>query len=443
MKNFVDIKTCFDSQDERTIESLHSLYNDDYFLQNSISEMLMRHLNSENFENKRVLLKPNWVKHSVFKYDEICLRTNDNFLLALLEVILKFNPASVLIGDAPIQGCKWHEVVTSNFISRVENLSIQYKVCITIKDFRRVLFNPIQNSPIKNRSPLSDYVIFDLGKESFLEPITNSKKNLFRVADYNPDRLAESHRLGVHKYCITKELFEADIVISVPKVKTHQKAGITAALKNLVGLNGDKDYLPHHRVGGVDQGGDCYPGKNRFRFWSELAVDFANRHQGTKLYWVGRKVSSALWYMSLPKKNENLGAAWFGNDTTWRMVLDLNKVAIFGMADGTISESPQRQLFSFCDGVIGGQGDGPLKPEPLPLGIISFSNHSGVNDLAMATLMGFETQKVAMLNEILRSSKKDKVDIFINAELTDLNKLEQFSFNAKVPPGWENYKNSL
>jgi hypothetical protein len=443
MENFVDIKTCFGSNNERTIESLQRLYNDDCFLQNSITDLLLRHLKPENFENKKVLLKPNWVKHSVYEFDEICLRTNNNFLLALLEVILKFKPTSVLIGDAPIQGCKWQEVVTENFISRVESLSNQYKVSIKIKDFRRVIFNPIQNSPIKDRSPLSDYVIFDLGNDSYLEPITSSKKNLFRVADYNPDRLAESHGPGVHKYCITKELFEADIVISVPKVKTHQKAGITAALKNLVGVNGDKDYLPHHRVGGVEQGGDCYPGKNRLRFWSELAVDFANRHQGTKLYWVGRKVSSAFWYLSLPKKNQNLGAAWFGNDTTWRMVLDLNKVAIFGLADGTISKNPQRQLFSFCDGIIGGQGDGPLKPEPIPLGIISFTNYSGVNDLAMATLMGFDIQKVAMLNEIVRNTKNEKVAVFLNSELTDLKKLVQFSYSAKVPPGWENYKNSL
>jgi hypothetical protein len=285
-------------------------------------------------------------------------------------------------------------------------------------------------------------VIFDLGKDSYLEPITNAKKNLFRVADYNPDRLAESHRPGVHKYCITKELFDADIVISLPKVKTHQKAGITAALKNLVGVNGDKDYLPHHRVGGLDRGGDCYPGKNIFRYWAELSVDFANRHQGKKLYWIGRKAASVFWLLSFPTKLQNLGATWYGNDTTWRMVLDLNKLAIFGNADGTISNQPQRQLFSFCDGIIGGQGDGPLKPEPMPLGIISFTNHSGINDVVLATLMGFDIQKIAMLKEISSVSKKDNVDIFLNGVLIKVADLTHLSLKAKVPPGWEDYLNS-
>jgi len=33
-------------------------------------------------------------------------------------------------------------------------------------------------------------------------------------------------------------------------LKLHRKAGITCALKNLIGINGNKEYLPHHRLGG-------------------------------------------------------------------------------------------------------------------------------------------------------------------------------------------------
>ena len=439
MDQFVDIIACFDSTNNRTIESLSKLYENQELLQKSITKIIQKHLKPENFENKKVLLKPNWVKHSVNEKDEICLRTNDNFLVALLEVVLKHKPASVLIGDAPIQGCQWEKVVTPILVERIEKLAIKYNVRVKIKDFRRVVFNPNKNNPTKDRSPLTDYVIFDLGKESYLEPITNANKNLFRVTDYNPDRLAESHRQGVHKYCITKELFEADIVISLPKVKTHQKAGITAALKNLVGVNGDKDYLPHHRVGGIGKGGDCYPGNNLFRFWAEMALDFANRHQGKILYWAGRKTASAFWQLSFPNKLHHLGSGWYGNDTTWRMVLDLNKIAIFGNADGTISKTPQRQLFSLCDGIIGGQGDGPLRPEPLALGIISFTNHSGVNDLAMATLMGFDTQKIAMLREVNNLSKKEKVDVFWKGTSTKITDLNQYAIKTQASPGWDDY----
>lgn len=92
----------------------------------------------------------------------------------------------------------------------------------------------------------------------------------FRITCYPPERLKREHQKGHHRYCIIKDLFEADVVLSLPKVKTHQKTGITGALKNFVGVNGDKDYLPHHRIGGTKFGGDCYPGGSLLRRWSEF-----------------------------------------------------------------------------------------------------------------------------------------------------------------------------
>jgi uncharacterized protein (DUF362 family) len=82
------------------------------------------------------------------------------------------------------------------------------------------------------------------------------------------------------------------------------------------------------------------------------------------------------------------------------MVMDLNKIVIFGRNDGTIAEEPQRQLYSLCDGIIGGQGDGPLRPDPLPLGIISFTNNSAMNDIAMGLIMGFDIQKISLLKTL-------------------------------------------
>lgn len=440
MRNhFVDIVSVYETEEKRNLIDLAEIYRNKTKLQYFISELISRHFKTENFKNKRILLKPNWVKHSVELSDEICLRTNDDFLISLLEVVLKFEPESVLIGDAPIQGCIWEKVVTEDLISRIKVLSESYKIPIRIKDFRRVTFNPEKNNPEKDRNPLSDYIIFDLGKQSYLEPITDKEKNLFRVTNYNPDRLAESHSPGVHKYCITKELFDADIIISIPKVKTHQKTAITAALKNLVGLNGDKDYLPHHKFGGVENGGDCYPNKNILRYCSELAIDFANRRQGKLLYWIGLKLSSVLWRLSRPTNEHYLSAGWHGNDTTWRMVLDLNKIVEYGNRDGTISNEPVRQLISICDGIIGGQGDGPLKPSPLALGIISITNNSGINDMAMAELMRFESKSIPMLKAIYEKTKNATFTLEMNQKKVNLNELKLYSIETTPPPGWINF----
>jgi uncharacterized protein (DUF362 family) len=436
---FVDIMPVFSSDNERNVNSLNEVYKNTAYLNQAISTLIGRHINPDSIKGKNVLLKPNWVKHSLIETDDNCLRTNNNFLLAVIEVILQNKPESMLVGDAPIQGCKWDKVLTNSFLSEIESLSKKYNIPVRIKDFRRVTFDPSKNQVDKNRSSISEYVIFDVGKDSYLEPITNDKKNLFRVNNYDPDRLAESHRAGVHKYCITKELFEADIIFSLPKVKTHQKAGITAALKNLVGLNGDKDYLPHHRIGGTEIGGDCYPGKNKFRFWSELALDFANRRQGKISYWFGLRVAGVCWRLSFPKNEHQLSAGWYGNDTTWRMVMDLNKIAIFGNADGTLSTQPRRQVFSLCDGIIGGQGDGPLNPEPMPLGVISFTNYSGANDLVLGTLMGLEIDKIPLLKSFSSFEKIKNTEINWNNKPVDLVTLKAKSIMAKLPPGWQEY----
>lgn len=439
MDYFVNIAPVFSVPENRTLASLQDIYLDSLLLEEKIRSVFGNNLHPSVIKNKKVLFKPNWVKHSKLEADEWCLRTHDQFLLAALKVILEMQPKSVLIGDAPIQGCQWDQVVTPKLNDKVSALSKEFGVPVSIKDFRRVTFEPSKNNPVRERNPIKDYLIFDLGSESFLEPISRNDKNLFRVTNYHPDRLAESHGPGVHKYCITKELFEADVVISLPKVKTHQKAGITAALKNLVGVNGDKDYLPHHRLGGDGFGGDCYPGRNYLRYWAELALDFANRRQGKKAYWPGYKLSSLLWRLSRPGKVHDMAAAWFGNDTTWRMVLDLNKIAVLGKSDGTLSIEPQRQVFSLSDGIIGGQGDGPLKPEPLSLGIVAFTNHSGMNDLAMANLMGFDTNKIPLLKTMEDLSKEEKFIIKWDGMETSLKQLKKLAVKTMPPPGWVDY----
>src|ERR1035438_7387676 len=210
MKNFTLIQSVFSFENERTLEKLSAIYGDIPFLKKIILELIKGSFKEDDVKNKKILLKPNWVLHSRKKSDDLCMRTNDNFLLAVLEIILEKKPSKIVIGDAPVQGCVWDKMITPAFYDKVSELGTRYSIPVEIKDFRRRIFNPSENNPISERAPISEYVIFDLGKESFLEPISSNKKNIFRVTNYDPDRLAESHTLGMHKYCITKELFDVD-----------------------------------------------------------------------------------------------------------------------------------------------------------------------------------------------------------------------------------------
>lgn len=432
--NFLKITKCYGGDIGRNVESLSSIYDSPLRLR----EILLKTFTSEFLESvagKSVLIKPNLVKHNLVAEDEICLRTNTNFILAALEIILEHAPKKVLIADAPIQGCIFEKFVNGELLGKLSSLSEKFGVEIKIKDFRRRTFVDAKVSAEKK--PLSEYLIFDLKNESTLEEIS-SDGGIFRVNDYDYRRLAESHKKGVHKFCISKDVFDYDIILSMPKIKTHQKTGITCALKNLVGINGDKDYLPHHRVGGTNVGGDCYPGGNILRRASEFFLDAANSNQGKFWYYWLRLASRILWKLSRPNRMQNLGAAWSGNDTCWRMVMDLNKIALYGKPDSTISDSKKRVLYSLSDGIVGGQGDGPLYPKPLPLGIVMFTNSSYLNDVAVCKLFGFDMEKIPLIKKAFEYCDFENSEIEIDGrKVANLDELSGESIKVEPPPGWK------
>ncbi len=437
-KPFVNLKVFFNSDSERTINRLASLYDDERLMYESIRELVEGHIEDSNIRSKRILLKPNWVKHCVGEFDPICLCTHNSVTLALVKVLLEHKPTSIVLGDAPIQGCIWEQMMDKDFESEIKSLSAEYKTPMVIKDFRKVTFCPETNQLEEGRNLEENYLIFDVGKKSYLEDIT-SPNNTFRVTCYNPDRLALSHHKGVHKYCVTKDVFECDTIITIPKIKTHQKSGITNSLKILVGINGDKDYLPHHRIGAEGHGGDCYKGWHPLRRMSELILDAANRRRGKITYKFLNYLSAGLWRLSIPTPAQNLAAGWYGNDTVWRMVLDLNMVAIYGRRDGTLADRPQRTLYTLCDGIIGGQGNGPLSPDPLPLGVLAFSNDPYAMDEVAGLLFNLNLDRIPLLKESKRLNKEKDIDYYINGAKVNLDDVRKYSTDVVLPPGWVDY----
>jgi uncharacterized protein (DUF362 family) len=433
-KKFLDIIKKPSEDKSCSIDELREYYHSEDLIKD-LNSLICNRIPCSQIQGKKILIKPNWVRHEILPDDEFCLRTHDSFVIAVLKIILEMRPAEVLIADAPIQGCDWGRMITSSFISEINRFEQQFKIPIIIRDLRRRTFSIKDNSPESSLRPLLDYIIFDLGKESKLEPITIQGKPIFRVTNYDPERMSYAHAPGIHKYCIAKEFFESDVVISLPKIKTHQKTGLTGALKNIVGINGDKDFLPHHRLGGTGRGGDCYPGNSYMRYWSELVLDCANRRQGKKAFRFYQKLSSLLWILSWPGPEHNIAAGWYGNDTTWRMVADLNRIALFGMADGTVSGIQQRQILSICDAIIAGQGDGPLNPKPLPLGMISLTNCASLNDLTYAILMQLPIQNIALLNNYSANYLNCNI-ITINNSNVGLEDIKKQAVATSLPVGW-------
>ena len=107
---------------------------------------------------------------------------------------------------------------------------------------------------------------------------------------------------------------------------------------------------------------------------------------------------------------------WHGNDTCWRMVLDLNKCLFDFDGAGQPREKPLRYL-AIVDGIIGGEGNGPMSPDAKPCGVILAGTHPAAVDMAAATLMGFDWQKLRLLKNSFEIQKRS----FIPFQPSDIN----------------------
>lgn len=347
----------------------------------------------------RVLVKPNWVHHRNEGGGVECLHTHREFVLSALREVARCGPSRVVVGDAPIQGCHWKSVVTDAFAT--EMAAVFPGGVLRVADFRRTIMHGVslRTGTSPESRPDSDFVLFDLGRESLLEPVSEPPGR-FRVTMYDPDLLAGRHSPGVHQYLIAREALEADVIVNLPKLKTHRKAGMTGALKNLVGINGNKEFLPHHRTGGSKDGGDCYPGRSVLKRLAEIFIDGANRRIGRAsfpgwLFWA----DAFLQLSKILTKDTEIEGGWAGNDTVWRTVLDVNRIALYGGPDGSMAETPRRRIVSLTDALICGQNNGPLRPMPFPLGCVTCSDNPVEADRLNSLLLGFEPGMIPMLGQ--------------------------------------------
>jgi uncharacterized protein (DUF362 family) len=332
------------------------------------------------------------------------LVTHPSLIRAVVEGILRAEPSEVLVGDAPLQGCHFDRLLSMTGLGRwAESLMKRESRFKGVRDFRRttcVFVNGVRMAA-EGLQPEERFVLFDLGRNSLLEPVTDGHDS-FRVTCYDPRLLARTHAPGRHQYLVAKEVIEADVIVNLPKLKTHKKAGITCALKNLIGINGNKEYLPHHRIGGARTGGDCYPDKSLIKRALEFTSDQQNMTSSFAVARVWRGVSKpfnrVLW---LTGDQLGIEGSWSGNDTIWRTCLDLNRILLYGRLDGTMAEEPQRQVLHVVDAVVAGQGDGPLSPQPLPLGLILAGRNAAAVDWIGARLLGYEPQRVPLVREAL------------------------------------------
>jgi uncharacterized protein (DUF362 family) len=222
-------------------------------------------------------------------------------------------------------------------------------------------------------------------------------------ADYDIEYTNEHHRGETHEYLFSGTALQSGIVFNLPKLKTHKKAGVTLSMKNLVGLNADKNLLPHYSLGTPKDGGDAYiDSAAQQRFEARLLTSIKPLLRRSQL---AARTAGLLKPLARRVLGDTLDVVrsgnWWGNDTVWRMIVDLNRILLYATPDGSLADSPQRQSVSLMDGIMAGNGNGPEAPDPLRTNVVIAGADFVAVDIVATTLMGLDYRLVPHLAHAL------------------------------------------
>lgn len=350
-----------------------------------------------------VVLKPNFVRHFTEKpggnYETVV--THPAVLRPLIDYAWKAvgRGGRVIVADAPQYDCDVAELLAR---TRLPDLLAWYRDALGLevpwRDLR-VEFgrhqHGVQFEKIRLAGDPEGYEAVDLGSASEFEAMSTSHLRLLRGADYDEEVTIRHHSGGRNEYLVSRTVLTADLVINCPKIKTHKKSGVTLSMKNLIGINGDKNWLPHYRAGFRAGGGDEFPHPDPYarfrRFGAEIARRLLKRGIGGPVFRRLRAVENAA---GLGDRIRN--GNWWGNDTIWRTTIDLNKVFYHADKQGVLG-APGRRVLNVYDGIIAGEGDGPMGPDDRPIGLLAAGEDGVAVDVVIAWLMGFDWRRIPVL----------------------------------------------
>jgi uncharacterized protein (DUF362 family) len=355
---------------------------------------------------RTVLLKPNWVKESHIKRPEEWEQviTHPAVISAVVEELVRnLAPGSkIIITDGPQTDSSFEKIIVRYPVEHWKKTAAEKGITLEILDLRDdewIQENDIITS--RRKLPGDPKGSTEVNLKGGLSEFHGHRKSSrgYYGADYNLKETNRAHDGVNNLYRVSRTVIEADMFINLPKLKTHKKAGITCCLKNLVGINTYKNFLPHHSEGGPSENGDQFPGNNFNAAVEGPFLAFAKQHilRNPSLAKLIRPFSKTGRAVFGKTENTVRSGNWYGNDTLWRMTLDLNKVLLYANPDGSLREASwvnAKKYIGIVDGIIAGEGNGPLTPDAVNLGYIIAGTNPVAIDAVCATLMGFDPLKV-------------------------------------------------
>jgi uncharacterized protein (DUF362 family) len=243
-----------------------------------------------------VLIKPNWVDFSPATF------TRPEVVRPLIDMAIAAGATTIYIGDGGGNLAVTDNVINNaGYAQMVSDLTLNHPG-ITIQT---VNLNSLQYGwhwiKLGNNSSFagSGYTNYDLATPG---GTTLYKQKYYSTPDpqgLNPN----GETLGW--YAVNDKILSADVIINVPKMKTHQCMIATLSVKDLVG---------------------CALGCTYDETVSDCGPRIAHH-----------KTSGQDWY--------------FNNDVFWRAILDINKIILYGAQNGTLQPAPQRKCLNVIDGI--------------------------------------------------------------------------------------------
>jgi uncharacterized protein (DUF362 family) len=409
-----------------------------------------------------VIIKPNWVRQShqsrEDEWDYVI--THPAIITAVIKkVIGKLqNSGSILIMDGPETPSSFSAILSRNPVTEWKSLCQLKGIDFQIIDLRDDEWIVHDNVIIKrnklNGDPKGKTEINLKHKSEFFGH--KKSKMGYYGADYNIKETNHAHDGINNIYSVSKSVLAADVFINLPKLKTHKKSGITCCLKNLVGVNTYKNFLPHYSIGSPVDGGDQFPQKSAKNILESKLLYFIKQHLLTNPFLT--KIINPFFKpgKAFFGETNNIirSGNWHGNDTIWRMILDLNKIVLYADPDGILKEdflTNRKNYIAIVDAILCGEKNGPKSPEPKKMGYLICGSNPVAIDATAAGLMGFNPLKIPVIERAfhIKSYKivdfaYDDINVQIDETSYPLHSLPN-EFKTVFEPhfGWRNILESV
>jgi uncharacterized protein (DUF362 family) len=343
--------------------------------------------------NNTVVIKPNFVLDHHDEGDDLfSIITHPSVLRAVIDYvyIALGGQGRIIIADAPQTDCDFQALLEKTNLHTIQELyKDELGFGIDVIDLREFWYDAKKAESAKAaytkyrfRLPGDPQgnVVVSLNKDSLFYGLEAEK---FYGADNDRRKVIKHHHGEVHEYLMSRTILSADAVILVPKMKVHKKVGVTLNVKGLVGTVVNKNCLVHYRLGMPSENGDQFPegvlekkeqAVVKLQSWASDTF-LSHRHPAIDAMYdcTAKMSSSVLKWLGFGVKSEKrlLDAGnWHGNDSAWRMAIDLYRLFLYADQEGRLHTRPVRRVFSIVDGITAGKGNGPLVPTSKKVRII-------------------------------------------------------------------------